>query len=43
MINRVVDLSLDNRFLVVVLWLLIVLLGLRSLQTLPIDYALRTD
>ncbi|MCA8924419.1 MAG: efflux RND transporter permease subunit [Planctomycetes bacterium] len=37
MINRVVDLSLDNRFLVVVLWLLIVLLGLRSLQTLPID------
>ncbi len=37
MINRIVDLSLDNRFLVLVLWLLVVVLGLRSLRELPID------
>ena len=37
MIRRIVDLSLDNRFLVLVLWGLVVLLGLRSLRALPID------
>jgi heavy metal efflux system protein len=37
MIRRVVDFSLDNRFLVVVLWLLVVAIGIRSLRELPID------
>jgi cobalt-zinc-cadmium resistance protein CzcA len=36
-IQRIVDFSLDNRFLVVVLWLLVVALGLQSLRSLPID------
>jgi heavy metal efflux system protein len=36
-INRIVDFSLNNRFLVVILWLLVTLIGLRSLQELPID------
>jgi len=37
MIRGLVEFSLNNRFLVVVLWLLIVFLGIRSLKTLPID------
>ncbi|MGE0709905.1 MAG: efflux RND transporter permease subunit [Planctomycetota bacterium] len=37
MIKRIVDVSLDNRFLVLVLWALVVVLGLRSLQRLPMD------
>jgi cobalt-zinc-cadmium resistance protein CzcA len=36
-INRIVDFSLNNRFLVVVLWLLAVALGVRSMSSLPID------
>jgi cobalt-zinc-cadmium resistance protein CzcA len=36
-INRIVDYSLDNRFLVVVLWLLAVVLGITSMRDLPID------
>jgi len=35
--QRIVDFSLNNRFLVIVLWLLVVVLGIRSLATLPID------
>ena len=37
MIRRLVDASLDNRFLVLVLWLLVVAAGVGSLRTLPID------
>lgn len=37
MIRRLVDFSLDNRFLVIVLWLLVVAIGIRSLRELPID------
>ena len=37
MIRRLVDFSLDNRFLVVVLWLLVVAVGIHSLRKLPID------
>jgi cobalt-zinc-cadmium resistance protein CzcA len=37
MIQRLVDFSLDNRFLVVVLWLLIVAFGINALTQLPID------
>jgi cobalt-zinc-cadmium resistance protein CzcA len=37
MINRIVDFSLDNRFLVVVLWLLAVVVGVQSMRALPID------
>jgi len=37
MMQRIVDFSLNNRFLVIVLWLLVVVLGIRSLATLPID------
>jgi len=37
MIRKIVDLSLDNRFLVLVLWLLVVVLGVRSMLDLPID------
>jgi len=36
-INRIVDASLDNRFLVIVLWVLVVIVGIRSLRQLPID------
>jgi len=36
-IRGIIDVSLDNRFLVLVLWLLIVVTGLYSLRTLPID------
>ena len=37
MINRIVNFSLDNRFLVVVLWLLVAVIGVRSMLQLPID------
>ena len=37
MINKLIDFSLDNRFLVIVLWLLIVALGIHALTELPID------
>ena len=37
MINRIVDFSLNNRFLVIVAWLLVALIGLDSLRNLPID------
>jgi cobalt-zinc-cadmium resistance protein CzcA len=37
MIRRIVDLSLDNRFLVLVLWLLLVFFGVQSMVELPID------
>ncbi len=37
MTRRLVDFSLDHRFLVLVLWLLVVVLGLGALAELPID------
>ncbi len=37
MINKLIDFSLDNRFLVLVLWLLVVALGVNALVKLPID------
>ena len=37
MIKRLIDFSLDNRFLVLVMWLLIVVLGLDAITKLPID------
>ena len=37
MIRRIVDFSLDNRFLVIVLWLLVGLGGIYALADLPID------
>ncbi|MCP4660173.1 MAG: efflux RND transporter permease subunit, partial [bacterium] len=37
MIRRIVDFSLDNRSLVLVLWLLVVIVGVASLLKLPID------
>jgi cobalt-zinc-cadmium resistance protein CzcA len=37
MITRIVDTSLDNRALVIVLWLLVASAGLEALRTLPID------
>jgi cobalt-zinc-cadmium resistance protein CzcA len=37
MIRRLIDLSLDNRLLVLVLWACAVALGLRSMLRLPID------
>jgi cobalt-zinc-cadmium resistance protein CzcA len=37
MIRRIIDFSLDNRFLVVVLWCLVVVAGLLSVRALPID------
>ena len=37
MINRIVDFSLNNRFLVIVAWLLVALVGVDSLRNLPID------
>ncbi len=37
MIGRIVDFSLEHRFLVVVLWLLAAALGLRAMRELPID------
>jgi len=37
MIRRTVDFSLDNRFLVVALWLMVVFAGAAALRRLPID------
>ncbi len=37
MIQRIVDFSLNNRFLILVIWALIAALGIRSLGELPID------
>src|SRR5262245_4509733 len=37
MIQRIIDFSLNNRFLVISFWLLLVALGINSLRTLPID------
>ncbi|RMH17275.1 MAG: efflux RND transporter permease subunit [Acidobacteria bacterium] len=37
MITRIVDASLDNRFLVLVLWLVVVIAGLNAVAQLPID------
>ena len=37
MIRRIIDLSLDNRLLVVVAWLLVAGTGLTALRALPID------
>ncbi len=37
MIRRIIDLSLDNRLLVVSLWLLVAGLGVRAMLQLPID------
>ena len=37
MIQKIVNFSLDNRFLVIVLWLLAVGVGVRSLLDLPVD------
>ena len=37
MINKLVDFSLDNRFLVIVLWLVVAALGVNALLKLPID------
>ena len=37
MINKLIDFSLDNRFLVLVLWLLVMALGVNALLKLPID------
>ncbi len=35
--NRIIDFSLNNSFLIVVLWLLVAVLGIDSLRKLPID------
>ncbi|MCA9593934.1 MAG: efflux RND transporter permease subunit [Myxococcales bacterium] len=37
MIQRIVDFSLDNRLLVLLGWLLVVIVGIKSLRELPID------
>ena len=37
MIKRLIDFSLDNRFLVIALWLLLAVAGIASLSVLPID------
>jgi heavy metal efflux system protein len=37
MISKIVDFSLDNRLLVIALWLLVAALGVRSMLRLPID------
>jgi len=37
MIRKLIDLSLDNRLLVLVLWLLVAVFGVRALLRLPID------
>ena len=37
MIQRIVDSSLDNPFLVIVMWLLVAVVGVDSLLKLPID------
>ncbi len=37
MINRIIDFSLNNRLLVIIGWLLVVGIGIRSLKELPVD------
>ena len=37
MVNRLIDFSLNNRLIVIIGWLLVVVLGLDSLRKLPID------
>jgi len=37
MIQRIIDFSLNNRLLIVIVWLLVVAVGVRSLLELPID------
>ena len=37
MVNKLIDFSLDNRLVVIIGWLLVVVLGLDSLRKLPID------
>ncbi|MCH7994718.1 MAG: efflux RND transporter permease subunit, partial [Planctomycetes bacterium] len=37
MMSKIIDFSLNNRFLVIVLWLMVVAVGLDSLAKLPID------
>ena len=37
MIKRIIDFSLDNRLLVLIGWLIVVALGWRAMQRLPID------
>jgi cobalt-zinc-cadmium resistance protein CzcA len=37
MIGRIIDFSIDNRFAVIVLWLVVVVAGIDSLPKLPID------
>ena len=37
MIKSIIDFSLDNRFLVLVLWLLAGVIGVRSMGELPMD------
>ena len=35
--SRIIDFSLNNRFLIIVLWLLVAAIGINSLMDLPID------
>jgi heavy metal efflux system protein len=37
MINRLIDFSLNNRFLVIAMWVLVIALGVNSMGKLPID------
>ncbi len=37
MIRRIIDFSLDNRMLVLIGWLLVVLIGIQSMSNLPVD------
>ena len=37
MIQRIIDLSLDNRLLIIIFWFLVAFAGIRSLIELPID------
>ncbi len=37
MIKRIIDFSLDNRLIVMIGWLLVVALGIRAMQQMPID------
>jgi cobalt-zinc-cadmium resistance protein CzcA len=37
MLNRILEFSLENRFLIVVLTLLMIVIGIRSMLRLPID------
>ncbi len=35
--NRIIDFSLNNRFLILVLWVLVIAIGIQSMRELPID------